>query len=143
MNCCLDLGNQVDKDGGALALWDSCNAAILNCTYTNNTSITSGGAIRVAKNSILTITHSTFKGIIKMFESMWAFRIYILLMKCCFDVENKARRNGGALTLWDFCNVTILNCNLTNNTAIDDGGAVKLTQDSRTTIAHSTFEGIT
>ena len=100
-----------------------------NCTFENNTSLTSGviyldelGQGEIL-NSVFRNNHATFYGGPLVLDTCYS----ALVKNCLF--ENNSGISGGAIYIGVFStlyrsNVDIIDCNFTNNSASKDGGAI-------------------
>ncbi|MCK4887758.1 MAG: right-handed parallel beta-helix repeat-containing protein [Planctomycetes bacterium] len=102
-------------NGGAIYSrgYETCNPEIINCTFTNNTSLYgSGGAIL---NGNLTNT---------------------VVTKCIFN-GNQANDGGAIRNI--YCNSTVIGCTFTSNAASDSGGAISNDHVSNFELTDCTF----
>ena len=111
--------NNAKNYGGAIAHTDDKNAVemdILNCTFaSNSTNVNHGGAIYHYKKDIIEITGTNFNG-------------------------NSANGHGGAICS-EGGTLTVANCDFTNNTAGNQGGAYRLAASANATFENGTFSG--
>eukprot|EP00210_Caulerpa_lentillifera_P007465 g7135.t1 len=110
--------------GGVLHLENSI-ATITNCTFSDNMSDESGGAIYAVKDSNIRVHESWFKkNTAREGGCFYIEESNITIIKSIFQ-KNIAKVDGGAIRL-ERGGVTCDNSDFTYNTALDDGGAFNI-----------------
>ncbi len=130
-----------DTNGGVLALGPQCIATLTNCTLSNNSALSQGGAIYQVFGA-LALTNCTLSG--NRAHDGGAFNnggqtyspVAATFFNCLFS-ENMAADRGGAIALFG-SGADLTGCRFIDNSA-HQGGAIADGGDAR--LLHSTFIG--
>ena len=133
--------NSARLDGGVIN-GDNITVSITNNTFSNNTAIDDGGSIALTDGSVATITNNNFLsnsardtgGVIQLLQesNVRIFNSMFLL--------STAQDDGGALHA-SGSYVEITNCTFTDNSAVNNGGAMVAQSNSSLVVLASSFSG--
>jgi len=103
INCTFIENSTWDKGGGILnsGYFDDCSPTLTNCTFSRNWAKDGGGG---------------------MFNNGWYGTCSPKLSNCVFSCNSSSQFGGGLASTGAFCDVTLINCTFTNNSAGTGGG---------------------
>lgn len=152
-NDCTFSGNSADDDGGGMIIGEPSISILNNCTFSGNSSNSKGGGILCAgikDGDTLTLNNCTFSGN----SSSTGSGIYCMgfishgkftLNNCTFS-DNHASSMGGGIYLYGFTSsirgwITLNNCILWNNIALENGNEVALESNATINVNYSDIQG--
>ena len=123
--------------GGVSIVYDDSSLIFVDNHFLNN-SAEFGAIIRVLQRNFVNVTRNTFQyNIANLGGVMYAQGSEINFDSNWFEY-NSARLDGGAIN-GDNITISITNNTFSNNTAVDDGGSIVLTDGSVATIINNNF----
>ncbi|KJE92002.1 hypothetical protein CAOG_008660 [Capsaspora owczarzaki ATCC 30864] len=166
-NCVFERQHSI-SNGGTISLDDRFHCEVINCSFTNNTANTYGGGVALNAAASMTIANSSLFGgfagcggaaailgssarlniLSSLFQNnsgVCAGAIYIvddgqLLLSDCTFLSNSAL-SGGAIVAGGSAVIDIFRCIFMDCRAGGSGGALHLSQTSRTLISDTVFFG--
>jgi len=165
---CLFQGNTA-YDGGGISAIEQSTPTFLDCEFTSNFAIASGGGANVMGNSSFTrcrfinnvsreaggavtcfgdapsFTGCLFRGNYARTSGGAIHRAGLygsgpIVTDCVFN-GNRAGSVGGVVASWNASTATFVNCTFSGNTAVSGGGAVADRRNANTNLINCTFSG--
>ena len=124
--------------GGVLIAYQNSVVVFENISCLHNTA-KSGGVIRIIQGSVTNVTGSNFVNNTAELGAALCTQSGVVSVENCNLKNNRARQDGGAVYTDDCSTMSIRNVTFSNNTAENNGGAIALLDSTITILEDSNF----